>query len=90
MMLFYHFLFLDLGFTKSEYTIHLNTLEDVDLAKKKKNKDDVFDGPVVERICKKCGHNQMSYAAIQLRSADEGQTVFFTCVKCKYVHLMNR
>ena len=70
---------------KSEYTLYFNTLENVDLAKKKENIGDTADGPIVERTCKKCVHNQMSYAAMQLRSADEGQTVFFTCVKCKYV-----
>lgn len=41
------------------------------------------DGPVVERTCPKCKNGLMSYATLQLRSADEGQTVFFTCTKCK-------
>lgn len=41
------------------------------------------DGPIVERACPKCNNNVMSYATLQLRSADEGQTVFFTCTKCK-------
>lgn len=59
-------------------------MENEGFAKKNKN-DDVAKGPVIERLCKKCGHDEMSYAAVQLRSADEGQTVFFTCVKCKYV-----
>ena len=37
----------------------------------------------VERKCEKCGNEQMTYTAQQTRSADEGQTVFFTCPKCK-------
>lgn len=41
------------------------------------------EGPIVERKCSKCGNERMSYATLQLRSADEGQTVFFTCTKCK-------
>lgn len=41
------------------------------------------EGPVVERRCPKCGNEKMSYATLQLRSADEGQTVFYTCTKCK-------
>lgn len=32
--------------------------------------------PEIERTCPRCGENRMSYATIQLRSADEGQTVF--------------
>jgi len=42
------------------------------------------DGPLVTRDCRQCGHNKMSYMTLQLRSADEGQTVFFTCPKCKF------
>lgn len=37
----------------------------------------------VERKCEKCGNEEMMYTTQQTRSADEGQTVFFTCPKCK-------
>jgi len=67
----------------STYIVHFNSQENTAVRRKKKG-DDQADGPVIERKCPKCGHDQMSYAAIQLRSADEGQTVFFTCLKCKY------
>lgn len=29
--------------------------------------------------CPKCGRTDVRYSAVQLRSADEGSTVFFTC-----------
>uniref|UniRef100_A0A6M2DL55 DNA-directed RNA polymerase subunit n=1 Tax=Xenopsylla cheopis TaxID=163159 RepID=A0A6M2DL55_XENCH len=47
------------------------------------------DGPVVERRCPKCNNDKMSYATLQLRSADEGQTVFYTCTNCKYKETEN-
>ncbi|KAG6462179.1 hypothetical protein O3G_MSEX013099 [Manduca sexta] len=47
------------------------------------------EGPVVERRCPKCGNDKMSYATLQLRSADEGQTVFYTCISCKYKETEN-
>lgn len=53
------------------------------VVKSEHNKDNTEDGPIAERRCNACGHHQMSYAALQLRSADEGQTVFYTCLKCK-------
>ena len=37
----------------------------------------------VERKCPKCGNDEMTYTTQQTRSADEGQTVFYTCPKCK-------
>ena len=65
------------------YIVHFNSQENTK-KKKRSKEDEQADGPVIERKCPKCGHERMSYAAIQLRSADEGQTVFFTCLKCKY------
>ncbi|XP_050349443.1 DNA-directed RNA polymerase I subunit RPA12 [Nymphalis io] len=72
---------------KFKYTIHFNTVSTL-------NNDNILnmdnpEGPVVERKCPKCGNDRMSYATLQLRSADEGQTVFYTCVNCKYKETEN-
>jgi len=47
------------------------------------------EGPLVERRCPRCGNDTMSYASLQLRSADEGQTVFYTCTKCQFKETEN-
>ncbi len=41
-------------------------------------------GPVTKRKCSNCGNDKMTYITRQTRSTDEGQTVFFTCPKCKF------
>lgn len=68
------------GDMKSEFTIPFNTYNKRKNAAKEEDSDE---GPIVERMCPKCGNDKMSYATLQLRSADEGQTVFYTCTKCK-------
>ncbi|KAM3966937.1 RNA polymerase I subunit RpI12 [Aphomia sociella] len=72
---------------KFQYTIHFNTVSVV-THKDIVNMDNP-EGPVVERKCPKCGNDRMSYATLQLRSADEGQTVFYTCISCKYKETEN-
>ncbi|KAF7998267.1 hypothetical protein HCN44_009665 [Aphidius gifuensis] len=67
-----------------KYTIKFNNIDTYANDKNTLDDDEDADGPVVERKCSECGNDQMSYATVQLRSADEGQTVFYTCTKCKY------
>ncbi|KAI4293292.1 DNA-directed RNA polymerase I subunit RPA12 [Pancytospora philotis] len=40
-------------------------------------------GAKIDKKCPKCGSRQMEYSTAQLRSADEGQTVFYSC-SCGY------
>lgn len=65
-----------------EYTIDFN----INKRENKKNEPaKETNKPEIERKCPKCGENKMSYATLQLRSADEGQTVFYTCTSCGLV-----
>ncbi|XP_018407184.1 PREDICTED: DNA-directed RNA polymerase I subunit RPA12 [Cyphomyrmex costatus] len=73
------------GDMEMTYTLHFNTKHTyASIEKNEDSNKNVADGPTVERECPQCNNNKMSYATLQLRSADEGQTVFFTCTKCKF------
>ncbi|XP_043275481.1 DNA-directed RNA polymerase I subunit RPA12 [Venturia canescens] len=69
-------------------TIEFNDKRTYTKHKEKESAEDA-DGPIVERQCPQCDNNKMSYATLQLRSADEGQTVFYTCTKCKFKETEN-
>jgi DNA-directed RNA polymerase I subunit RPA12 len=38
----------------------------------------------IAEACIKCGHGEVGYYTAQLRSVDEGQTVFYECPKCQH------
>ena len=44
---------------------------------------------IIKEKCPSCGHHEMEYHTMQLRSADEGQTVFYNCKKCGYKYSVN-
>lgn len=47
-----------------------------------KDKDtDVF--PTTAAVCPKCGHREAYFWSAQTRAADEAETRFFRCTKCK-------
>mmetsp|Transcript_17369 Transcript_17369/g.24140 ORF Transcript_17369/g.24140 Transcript_17369/m.24140 type:complete len:118 (-) Transcript_17369:123-476(-) len=43
----------------------------------------------VEEPCVKCGHPEVGFYTVQLRSVDEGQTVFYECPACKHTWSVN-
>lgn len=47
-------------------------------------KGELKEGAVIKEKCPKCGNDEMHYHTLQLRSADEGATIFYTCTKCSY------
>jgi DNA-directed RNA polymerase subunit M len=40
--------------------------------------------PTATVECPRCGHNRASYWQSQIRSADEGMTLFYRCVNCRH------
>jgi len=43
----------------------------------------------IEEPCVKCGHPEVGYYTVQLRSVDEGSTVFYECPSCKHTWSIN-
>lgn len=43
----------------------------------------------IEEPCVKCGHGEVGYYTVQLRSVDEGATVFYECPKCQHTWSIN-
>lgn len=43
----------------------------------------------IDEPCPKCAHPVMYFYTMQLRSVDEGQTVFYECQKCQYKYAVN-
>ena len=43
----------------------------------------------IEEPCPKCGHPEMYFYTMQLRSVDEGQTVFYECISCSHKYSVN-
>lgn len=72
-----------------EYTVHFNKIPVKRVNAQQEEESDEAEGPIVERKCPRCGNDKMSYATLQLRSADEGQTVFYTCTKCSFKETEN-
>ncbi|XP_011494917.1 PREDICTED: DNA-directed RNA polymerase I subunit RPA12 [Ceratosolen solmsi marchali] len=76
------------GYMSMIYTVTFNNKDTYTSAKQFGNIEEL-EGPIINRQCLHCNNNKMSYATLQLRSADEGQTVFYTCTKCKYKETEN-
>ncbi|SCV00142.1 LAMI_0G03158g1_1 [Lachancea mirantina] len=47
-------------------------------------RNELEDGATIKEKCPQCGNDEMHYHTLQLRSADEGATVFYTCTACGY------
>jgi DNA-directed RNA polymerase I subunit RPA12 len=46
-------------------------------------------GATIKEKCPKCDAPEMVFHTAQLRSADEGQTIFYNCIKCGYKTSIN-
>jgi len=47
-------------------------------------KEEAMAYPVTAATCPKCGHKEAYFWSVQTRAADEAETSFFRCTKCKH------
>ena len=44
---------------------------------------------IIQEPCPKCSHPELYFYTMQLRSVDEGSTVFYECPKCSHKYSVN-
>ena len=44
---------------------------------------------MIDEECPKCHAPRMAYTERQLRSVDEGQSIFYQCLKCGHKHILH-
>lgn len=47
------------------------------------------EGDQIEITCPNCSNNKALFKMLQIRSADEGSTLFYKCLKCKFTWFEN-
>ncbi len=65
--------------TKSKPSAFPSALRSKRSAVQTLNESDLQTEATIRQTCEKCGRQEMRYYTLQLRSADEGSTVFFSC-----------
>jgi len=65
---------------KLEVTEKIEPKQKIDVIQEK----DIDVLPVIEVKCKKCGNNKAYFWTSQTRSADEAETKFYRCTKCRH------
>lgn len=56
---------------------------------KKSEESEKVKHAVIAEPCPKCAHHEMYFYTMQLRSVDEGSTVFYECPKCSHKYSVN-
>ena len=51
--------------------------------------ENTMEQATIKEKCPGCGNEEMNFHTLQLRSADEGTTVFYDCPKCGYKFSQN-
>ncbi|XP_036372115.1 DNA-directed RNA polymerase I subunit RPA12 [Megalops cyprinoides] len=65
-------------------SVVFNSLKSSTVTMETEEESSELKGPVIDKRCSRCNKEGMVYHTRQMRSADEGQTVFYTCIHCRY------
>ena len=71
------------GYTSAQVT-KAEVKEQVKGAKEIELFEEVETKPLTDADCQKCGHRKAYFWTMQTRAADEAETRFFRCEKCKH------
>jgi DNA-directed RNA polymerase I subunit RPA12 len=64
-------------------TLVYSNIEEIKMKKKE------VEQMTISESCPKCNYNKLKYNNVQIRSADEGSTIFYECLKCHHKFTVN-